>query len=243
MKTIEILGQLSTAITLIPLLVIIALKLFKNKSFLALMIYYTFLLCYQMMAEGILTVPKATVSNMGLLFNFIDAPLILFFLLHFTTSKPLAHKITYTLYSLLVFEVITILIYGFTIKSIIIVLGPGIICILVFSFVILSRNIRLMIINHKNKGKTLMNMAILFAYSIYAILYVFFYLLDTPYMEDALLIYDLTLILSSIVLTLGILEEGKKFKKLKEVKRTRKELQEFFKDEKAVSFNRLTAFM
>ncbi len=243
MKWLELMGQFSTVCLIIPFITLIALKLYRYKNFGALLIYHFLLICYLLMTEGVLTVSKEFSQNLGILFNFLEAPLILFFLLYLVNSKTLSYKISVTIIALVCFEIIVFFFAGFSIQSVKIILAPGILLVLIFSFIIYSKYIRSIVKSRNRLGKMLINTAILFAYSIYTIIYIFLYIVDTPDKADAILIYHLNIIVSSFILTLGLYHESRRLRTLNEVIRARRELNEFFKEEKAANFKNITAFL
>ena len=63
-------------------------------------------------------------------------------------------------------------------------------------------------------AKIIMISGILFAYGIYFMLYLFFYVLNTPNKEDALLIYYLASIIAAILLSAGLAKEKERAKKV-----------------------------
>ncbi len=238
-----LINYISTFFLLFPFIILLAFKLFKYQKFQSLFLYFIVLALFHFLTVGVFNAPVNFIKNVGLFFNFIDAPLILFFLTYFATPSSLIRRINQTIYSVIAFEIIILFTIGFNIDSAAIILGPGILAVVVYSFIIFQKTIGTTVIHLKGSGKTLVTTAVLFAYSIYALLYVFFYILKTPHQADTYLIYNLTSIISSILMTWGLYVEGKRLKNLVEAKRTRKELSEFFNEEKAVNHNKLTAFL
>ena len=81
-------------------------------------------------------------------------------------------------------------------------------------------------------GKTLIVASQVFAYGCYGILYVLFYIIKTPLIADAFLIYFIVVTLSSLFLSTGIVFERKRIQKLVELKKARKDLHNIYKDSK-----------
>jgi hypothetical protein len=71
-----------------------------------------------------------------------------------------------------------------------------------------------------------------FAYGCYAILYTLFYVFKTKQVDDTFLLYFIVVTFSSIILCTGIVFERKRIQKLVELKKTRKELHDIYKDAK-----------
>jgi len=124
-------------------------------------------------------------------------------------------------------------IVGFNIRSLKIVLAPGIVLIIIFSFSFFLRNVRLAVTNSKSAGKAVMSSAVLISYIIFSLVYIFYYLTDNKqYHEDAEFIYFLVTILSVMLMSVGIFIEDKRIKKLDDLKVTRKELATIYGEKK-----------
>jgi len=74
----------------------------------------------------------------------------------------------------------------------------------------------------------------LFAYGCFSIIYVFWYVFETPYVEDAFLVYFFVATFSSILVSIGLIMERKRFKALDELRTTRKELSVLYPNEKFI---------
>ncbi|HET9826009.1 MAG TPA: hypothetical protein VFP87_11775, partial [Chitinophagaceae bacterium] len=97
--------------------------------------------------------------------------------------------------------------------------------IIAFSVYFFQRNVRLAITNSKSLGKAVMASSVLLSYTIFTVVYVFYYLIkNKQYRTDAELVYYLITILSTLLMSVGIIIENKRIKKLDELKNTRKEL-------------------
>ena len=219
-----VLGILSATALFIPIVLIIVLRLFKHTSFLALGVYYLLPGIYELGQQNILPLSKNISHYLGITNNLLDAPMMMTFLLFFSYSVRMSKKIKYGIFIFIVFEVVVLILFGMTVKAITVVLAPGILIILCLSFIMFLRQVRVTIMQQRGMGKSLMISSVLFAYTIYGLIYLFYYVLDTPYKTDALLVYYLASFLSSLLLSFGILINIKRIKKLNELKHTRKEL-------------------
>jgi len=86
--------------------------------------------------------------------------------------------------------------------------------------------------------------AVFISYVIFSIVFIFYYLVKNErYHVDAELIYYLVSILSSILLAIGILIENKRFKKLDELRHTRKELATIYGEKKVAAFKKDSRFL
>jgi hypothetical protein len=142
------------------------------------------------------------------------------------------------------FEAIILAIYGFSVRSVKIILGPDIAVILTISFMFFPRYVRLAITNSKSLGKAVMISSILLSYSIFSLVYIFYYLVRTTrYHDDALLIYYLITIISALLMSIGILIEKKRIKKLGELKNTRKELATIYGEKEVAALDKDSRFL
>ncbi len=80
----------------------------------------------------------------------------------------------------------------------------------------------------KGFGKTFMITSILFAYGCYGLIYCLYYLQKTSAVADVFLIYYIASLLASLLMSIGLISYYKRFKQLKAIELTRKELQMFF---------------
>jgi EamA domain-containing membrane protein RarD len=66
--------------------------------------------------------------------------------------------------------------------------------------------------------------SVLFAYTLFALIYLFYYLLETPYKEDTMIVYHLVSLFSATIMSAGIRIEVNRIKKIRELNKTRREL-------------------
>jgi len=196
------------------------------------------------MDQNVIRVPIWFSRPIGIINNLLDAPLILLFLIFFSTSSQMTKRIKTTIFLFFAFEAIVLLICGFNVRTVKIVLGPDIAIILAVSFLFFLRNVRLAITNQKSLGKAIMISSVLLSYCIFSLVYIFFYFVkDKQYKNDARLVYYLVTILSVLLMALGIIIENKRIKKLDELKHTRKELATLYGEPKKTPFNKDSRFL
>jgi len=140
------------------------------------------------------------------------------------------------MYLFIGFEAIVLAAVGFNVKAVRIILGPDIIVIGTISFIFFLRYVRLSVSNTKSLGKAVMASSVFISYTLFTLVYVFYYLLrNERYQVDAELIYYLISILSSVLMAAGIAIENKRFKKLDELRHTRKELATIYGEKKVAA--------
>ena len=244
MNSYSLLGIISSIALFLPVALIIILKLFSNRSFFALALYYFVVGAQNLMRQGVFGVPKWFYQSMSLVDNILDAPLMLLFLTFFSTSALMSKRIKTCIYIFLAFEAIILVVFGFNVRAIRIILGPDIAMVVALSFSFFRRYVRLSVSNPKSIGKAVMSSAVFISYVIFSIVYIFYFLMKNErYQVDAELIYYLVSILSSILMAIGILIENKRFKKLDELRHTRKELATIYGEKKVAVFKKDSRFL
>jgi hypothetical protein len=237
----SIIGVLSTFTMLLPVLVILATRLYSYKSFTALMLYYTSALFYNLLTEGYIHASPSQISFWGITNNLVDIPLMLLFLTYFSTSKKFTKRIYITVLIFLLFELVVVLFDGYNVQSITITMGPGILLIVGIGLLNFIRYVKTAVSNGKAVGKAVMSSAVLFAYGCFSFLYLMYYVFKAhldengkvkeEYKADSFLIYFLITIISSSLMCIGIYIESKRIKKLEELKVIRKELSSVYAEE------------
>lgn len=219
-----LLGTISTIILFAPVTLIVVYGMYKHRSFLALAIYFFVTGIYNLTQLNILPTPDNFNYYFGIVTNLLDAPLMLIFLCSFCTSAAMVNKIRYTIYGFVAFEIVMIAMWGMNLKMVTAILGPGIVIILLPTFIFFFRQIKLVLTFQKGMSKTLMISSVLLAYMLYGLVYFFYYVLDTPDKGDTILMYYIACLFSTIIMCAGLYSENKRIKKIKEIKHTRKEL-------------------
>jgi hypothetical protein len=228
----SIMGFISTIALFTPLLLILVLRLGVYRSFPFLFIYYLNVFIYTLMKQGYIRTTADVAYGWGITINLLDAPLMLMFLFYFSTSAIFTRRLKILIPSLLVFELSVVLLVGFNVKALTIVLAPGILIVFALSLFFFIRHSKTVITNRKAIGKTMIAASLVFAYGCYGMLYMLFYVIKTPMIADAFLIYFIVVTVSSLFLCTGIVFERKRIQKLFELKKARKELHDIYKDTK-----------
>jgi hypothetical protein len=222
-------GLISTIALSLPILTIIATKLYGYRSFPALLIYYIIAVGDNFLTQGYIHADKAFIRYYGLTNNLLETPLILIFLTYFSTSAELTRRMKILISAFILYEIIIVSIFGFNINAIIITIGTGLLLLLSFCVIFFVRQTKITIMHRKATGKALIAGSFLFSFGCYSIIYLMYYIFKTPKAET-LLVYFLVTIFSSTLICAGIIIEIKRVKKLNELKLTRKELSIIYKD-------------
>ena len=207
------LGLFALLSMLLPVTMIL-LKKKLNAGFVALSVYFIMLFIYNLVYIFFPKAPIQLMRVMAVVTNMLDAPLMLLFLMHFTQSETIRKRIRISIIVFALLEIAVVIVFGYAKKSITFFSGPGILLVLYFAFRLFSRKVRVATTQKVDVAKIIMISGILFAYGIYFMLYLFFYVLNTPNKEDALLIYYLASIIAAILLSAGLAKEKERAKKV-----------------------------
>lgn len=236
-------GIVSSVALFSPIFFILTLRLSAYRTFPALLAYYSGVLVYNLMTEGYISTNQEIIRYWGLANNLLDTPLMLTFLIYFSTSPIFTRRIKILIAVFLVFEVLVIALLGLNTDAITIILAPGILLIFGLYIYFFIRQSKVTITHRKSAGKAMISAAMLFAYGSYGIIYVMYYLLKTPFIEDTFLLFFLVTTLSSVLVSAGIIVEEKRIRKLNELRRTRRELSDIYAGEKKTVPHRRTVML
>ena len=219
-------GIAATLSFFLPVATIIYYKLYQHRSLAALMISFSITGLYNLISQ--LTIPNFFITAFGVINNYTDVPLMLFALLFFCPSKQKQKTIHLLTAAFILYEIIIASIFGLKPRAVVYIMGPGLILVLGYSFYLFVRQIKITVEFGKNVGRTLMLASILFSYGCYSLVYYFYYIQKTPAVADAFLLYFMSSLIGTILMTVGLHLIRKRMKELQEVKNTRRELAIFF---------------
>lgn len=228
MNLVTIMGVIAAFTLLIPALIILFCRLTANKSLLTLFFYFTFSAVYNLMSEGVFRVSDEVLDVTATINNYLEVPLMCACMLFFCTTPRHEKLIRSIFFGFVFYEVALTVVFGFNMDSAIYILGPGIAILFIVSIYFFVRYARISIEKNKQTGKTLMITALLFAYGCYAMVYSFLYLQKTSAVADVFLIYYIASILTSLLMSIGLVWIIRRSRKIREVQLTRKELAMFF---------------
>ena len=138
-------GFISTVALFLPILSILLLRLGAYKTFPALLIYYSSVFIYNLFTEGFIRADRSVIHYWGISNNLLDIPLLLTFLIYFSSSNEFTKRIKYLIWGFILFEAIVVAIFGLNVNAITIILGPGIIIAIAFSMVFFIRQTKITI--------------------------------------------------------------------------------------------------
>ena len=225
-------GLLSSIALFAPIAVMVWLRLTAYKTFPALLAYYILIFSYNIFTEDYVHIDAQLVYYLGLINNLLDAPLMMTFLLYFSPSIKFTHRLKLLIIAFLIFEAIILTVFGLNVNSITIILGPGLILTTALCVIVFIRQTKIAIVNQKALGRSMIAAALCFAYGCYGLIYVLFYLSNSPNVEDTFLVYYWASFISATLLSGGVIVEYRRILKLHELKRTRQELSSVYSEDR-----------
>ncbi len=231
----DLLGLISTTALTMPILVLLFTRLAAYRTFPFLIAYYCAAVLCNLLSQGYLHTSTDVQKTISIINNFLDTPLMLLFLTYFGASLKGRRRMHQVVAGFVVFESVIIGLYGLSVKSVTLIMGPGILITLAFCVPFFVRQVKITIVHHKASGKALMIAALLFAYGCFSIIYLMYYVMEIRDRQDTFLVYFLVSTFSSLLMSAGILAEQSRVRKLFELKIVRRELSEIYSQEKTAT--------
>jgi hypothetical protein len=228
----DAIGILSTIALFAPVFIIVVTKLIRYKQFIPLFIYCVVAFGFNLMTEHMVNVPKNIERFYGIMNNLTDMPLMLSFLMFQIVSSVQVRRMKILLAAFIVFEIVLIIMYGITVKTITITMGPGLLIVFGYSFYYFVYTVKRSFLHNKFIAKAIIASSLTFAYGCFIILYLMHYVFALQDLPNLFLIYYIITIIYCGFLTIGLYIESRRKKKLEELLITRRELMRFFSDEK-----------
>jgi hypothetical protein len=226
------LGLVALIALALPIILMIVLRLATYRTFPALLFLLAITFAQNLLNLGYIQAPQRFIREMNFWNNMLDAPLMIMFLTYLSSSLVLSKTMKWGILAFFLFEVAVIVLAGYNVRAITIILGPGLAFVFGFCLHFFIRNTKITIMHKKASGKAIIAAALLFAYGCYSLIYLMYYVMRTPHIADTFLVYYLSVIFSSLLLSAGIIVERKRIQKLNELKLTRKELSLLYQDSK-----------
>ena len=228
----SIIGIISTLALFAPVFVILAFKHIRYKSYIALFVYCFLAFSYNLMTEDLIVLPKSVVRNISIIVNLLDVPLMFLFIMMFSTTATQTKRMKALLLVFICFEIVVVALKGLSIPTVTIVMGPGLALVFGYSLYFFVQTVKKSFIHTKSISKAIIASSVCFAYGCFILIYIMHYVLAIQDVPNIFLIYFMVTIIYCSILTVGLVMESKRLRKLEELRVTRKELQTFFADEK-----------
>ena len=188
----------------IPLLIIVYRKLQNEKAYLFTALYW--------LLNGLLNTPTllgfgtnhALNLELTLLYNLLDAPVVLLVFM-FSTTGVNRKIIRWTLLAFLLFEASMIAWKGYNMTSSTIIIGAGTFFAIAFSIMKVMEYLQKMEHNSQENSMVFVYGSFLFDYGIFIVIYLFSYLgVGKNNFEDTFMIYYISMLISTLLSSLGL---------------------------------------
>jgi hypothetical protein len=223
-----ILGIAVCLALLLPPAVIIYYRLYRHRSLAALMLSYFITAAYNFISLGHLPLPASFVKGFGMINNYLDVPLMLFGLVFFCPIRQKQRSVHVINIAFIAYELVVLFRFGLSSEAITYIMGPGLGLILIYTFYLFARHIKITVQFRKNAGRTLMLAAILFSYGCYELVFYFYYIQRSPFVADIYLLYFIATLVSALLMSAGLHLIRRRMQELQEIRNTRRELAVFF---------------
>ena len=167
-------GLISSVALLMPIVLILSFRLATYRTFPALLSYYVLFFIYNLLTEGYLHFNNETVQAWNVGKSLLEGPLMLVFLAYFSTSALYTRKLKIGLGLMIAFELIVVVIEGFSNEALTIILAPVLLSIFFFSAYLFIRLAKISVTHGKASGRATITAAILFAYGCFTMIYLMY---------------------------------------------------------------------
>src|SRR6188474_473424 len=186
----DAIGILSTIALFAPVCVIIVTRLIRYKQYLPLFIWCALAFGFSLMTEHLVNVPKPIERYYGIINNLTDMPLILSFLAFQIASSAQVKRMMIILAVFIVFEIVLIVMFGITVKTITWTMGPGLLIVFAYSLYQFAYTVKRSFTHNKFISKAIIASALTFAYGCFIIIYLMHYVFPlTEEIPNLFLIY------------------------------------------------------
>lgn len=233
MPVLDTIGLISSIAIALPIIAIIVLRLTTFKTYAFLLFYLIMIFGYNFLELNYISASDTFINNAAATNNFLDAPLMLLFMLSLYPSKLYKGIITVAVVLLVLTSILIISILGFSTTTATYVLGPGVLIVFMLSVYLTWNNLRISVRRKGATGRAIISSGLLFMYGSYVILYTIVYVLKDPHIDEALLLFYLCTTIACIAISVGAYFESKRYFKLKELQVTRKELSQIYGGQKS----------
>lgn len=230
MATYNILTFIGIVALFAPILFVIINRLTTYKTFPILIVFYVLVVFYSLISEDYISVRPEIKSAVGFALNIVEIPLMLLFINYFSTSQVFTNRLRWIVGGYVMFETAMILIYGFTSKTINIILLPGLLLTFGITAHLFYKYLKAAVFFGRRIGKTIITASLMFNTGVYIILYLLIYVAHAPDLISLFVVYYLGTIITSATLCTGIVYEGRHVVKLHETLKVRKELADVYKN-------------
>lgn len=211
----------------LPVVVIMAYRLYRHTSLIALAAYYLLTLAHCLSAPSVPPVPDFN-NSFDVAYTYLEIPLVLMALLFFCPVKQRQQPMQRLIVLFTVYELGVLVVAGFTARASLFIMVPGLVVVLAYSTYLFVRQLRFTCLHGKNWGRVLMLAAILFSYGTYGSVIYHLLMQKNTAVAEAYNTYFVSTVIASVLMSAGLVLMRYRIKELQELKIVRKELQMVF---------------
>lgn len=205
----RIITLLASIAYFIPVLIVVFKKLWSDKYFLFLGIYWL----TGALINGITKIPaigSEAREVMTVIYNMIDIPFILWILWYTSSSSAMAKILRLIIPVYTVSELILVFSFGINYDAIKYIIGVGVLIVLIALVWEITQYLQRMEHNNREKSMLFIYAALLFKYGSYIIVYIFDYFITPADQVDKLLIYYMSTLVAIMIACFGFLLKKRK---------------------------------
>ncbi len=217
----DLIRLISTFTLILPIAAILIKRSMWHSSMATLFIYYTQFFFFSLVNDGFLALPGKPGSLDTFSHIIFDLPLLLLFTQYFAEDPQIRKKIRYALMSWIGLGVFLTLLIGLSEKTINILMGPGLFLADVISLTFFIKYIHAGIQQRSENGKAFMAGSLAFLYGSYTLIFLFRFVLGSGVEQDTYILFELTTIVSAVLMAIGIMLNQKKMEVMSEIRRGR----------------------
>lgn len=200
----RIITLLATIAYFVPVFIVVSRKLWKDKYFLYLGVYWLIGAVINILTI-IPGIGLPTLEVMTVIYNMIDIPFILWILWYTSSSSTLAKILRLVIVVYTVTELILVFSLGINYEAIKYIIGAGVLIVIIALVWEIILYLQRMEHNNREKSMLFIYAALLFEYGSYTIVYVFDYFIIPSDDVDKLLIYYISTLITILIASFGFL--------------------------------------
>ena len=206
----DILAVLSTLVLLLPMAAIAFRRSMWHACFGALAVYYFQFFVFSLFTNEYLSASGGVLELVKFSHVFIDLPLVLLFMQYFTENRRTRTWIRAGLLAWVLLGIVLTVTMGLSFRMIPYLMGPGLLLAAIISMAFFVKYLKSGIHHRWETGKAFMAGSLVFLYGSYLVIFFIQFVMDLRDEEEIYLLFQLTTILSALLMTIGLLLNRKR---------------------------------
>jgi hypothetical protein len=201
----DLIRTLSTFTLILPVLAIAFKRSMWHPTMVALLIYYIQFFFFSLITNGFVDIPGADESLVSFSHIIFDLPLVLLFMQYFTDDASVKTNIRYGLLAWVAMGILITAVNGLSGRTITLLMGPGLLLADIISMAFFVKYIKAGIRHKSETGKAFMAGSLVFLYGSYSLMFFIEYVLHAARDVEIYFLFQVSTIVSSLLMTIGIL--------------------------------------